>query len=192
MGYRISSLRPFCLQDIPDDKTFLCIFPFDCRVHPGWFTQHRLCKGNCLLLSSEDLCVLNVGKHVRMCVCVRTCKECGITSLFCSSFILSSDTCQVYLCCNLFAFSWELCHSSHLWSFKPVHSYTIAFASYLHAFHSADVLTDWVIAPEADAWTQDDIALDHELMLKLRRISGIHPYSSYLIIQGGGETCLRT
>lgn len=32
-----------------------------------------------------------------------------------------------------------------------------------------------VIAPEADAWTRDDIALRHELILKLGRISGIHP-----------------
>lgn len=60
----------------------------------------------------------------------------------------------------------------------------------MHVFHSADVLTDRVIALEADAWTQDDIALRHELMLKLGRISGIHPNTSYLIIQGGGETCL--
>lgn len=60
----------------------------------------------------------------------------------------------------------------------------------MYFFFSADVLTDRVIALEADAWTQDDIALHHELMLKLGRISGIHPYTSHLIIQGGGETCL--
>lgn len=57
-------------------------------------------------------------------------------------------------------------------------------------FFSADVLTDRVIALEADVWTQDDIALHHELMLKLGRISGIHPYMSHLITQGGEETCL--
>lgn len=58
--------------------------------------------------------------------------------------------------------------------------------SRLHVFFSADVLTDRVIALEADAWTQDDIALHHELILKLGRISGIHPYTSHLITQGGG------
>lgn len=60
----------------------------------------------------------------------------------------------------------------------------------LHLFFSADVLTDRVIALEADAWTQDDIALHHELILKLGRISGIHPYTSHLIIEGGERTCL--
>lgn len=62
----------------------------------------------------------------------------------------------------------------------------------LHVFFSADVLTDRVIALEADAWTQDDIALYHELMHKLGRISGIHPDTSHLIIQGGEETYLWT
>ena len=43
---------------------------------------------------------------------------------------------------------------------------------------------DWQdIAPEADAWTQDDIALRHELILRLGRISGIHPWTSHLIIE---------
>lgn len=57
-------------------------------------------------------------------------------------------------------------------------------------FFPADVLTDRVIALEADAWTQDDIARHHELTLKLGRISGIHPYLSYLIMLGGEEMCL--
>lgn len=71
-------------------------------------------------------------------------------------------------------------------------SFFFSLTSCLHVFFPADVLTDRVIALEADAWTRDDIALHHELMLKLGRISGIHPYTSHLIIQGGGEMCLWT
>lgn len=59
-------------------------------------------------------------------------------------------------------------------------------------FFSADVLTDRVIALGADPWTRHDTMLHYELMLKLGRISGIHPYASHLIIQGGGEMCLWT
>lgn len=57
-------------------------------------------------------------------------------------------------------------------------------------FFFADVLTDRVIALEADAWTQDDIARHHELIFKLGRISGIRLYMSYLIMQGGEKMCL--
>ncbi len=73
-----------------------------------------------------------------------------------------------------------------------LHRNFFSLTSCLHVFFSADVLTDRVIALEADAWTQDDIARYHELILKLGRISGIHPYTSHLITQGGVETCLWT
>lgn len=102
---------------------------------------------------------------------------------------------SLYLYCNLSAFVWKFSHSflSVIFLVRPLSHRFFFFSSLtscLHVFFAADVLTDKVIALEADAWTQDDIALDHELMLKLGRISGIHPYTSHLIIQGGGETCL--
>lgn len=109
--------------------------------------------------------------------------------------ILSSDRDPlIYIAISLhFSGSFLTHFACDLFSlFSLTSSFFSPLTSCLCVFFSADVLTDRVIALEADAWTQDDIALHHELMLKLGRISGIHPYMSYLIIQGGGEMCLWT
>lgn len=132
-------------------------------------------------------------------VCVGTCLNLHITCIICASDkadespgsrVLSSFSRQTRvvqsilpsLCVCLEGFNLILPVIFSL-------SHIVIFSLSLHAFNYfslADVLTDRIIALEADTWTWDDIALRHELMHKLGRISGIHPCMSYLIIQGGG------
>lgn len=67
------------------------------------------------------------------------------------------------------------------------HHHFCSLTSCLCVYFSADVLTDRVIALEADGCTQADIARHYELMLKLGRISGISPYMSHLVYRVEGN-----